>query len=132
MRSLLDAVGLTGPRPDPLRVWEVFKRFAAEPVECEADDLLFQAGDSEDMHDTDFDFCREFELRSGKDAVWYEQLHVEFSAHRPKRLGFTGMYRWSFEYEILADFFNAVERSAEFRAGLSFPYWSFRVYHTGV
>ena len=132
MRSLLDAAGLTGPRLTPLPVWEVFKRFASEPVECEDDYLLFQAGDSKIMRDTYLDFCREFRLRDGGDVVWYEQLHAEFTARRPHRLGFAAMERWSSDFASLACFLSVVERSPEFQAGLSFPAWSFRLYHTGV
>jgi hypothetical protein len=130
---LLSRSGLAVPRPDPLQVWKVFKRFAAEPVECDADYLLFQTGDP-DRADTYFDFCREFKLRHGEDEaiVWYEQIHFEFAARRPHRLGFAPVDRWSFHFQSVGDFFAAVEQSPEFRAGLSFPHWDFRVYHTGI
>jgi hypothetical protein len=107
---------------------------SAESVKCEADYLLFQAGDSEVMHDNYLDFCREFKLLDdeNKAVFWYEQLHLEFSAPRPDRLGFAGMCRWPVDSESLADFFAIVERSSEFKAGLTFPHWSFHVYHTEV
>ena len=93
--SYLDEGGLDGSAPDPLTVWQAFKRFSTEPVECESDDLLFQAGDSDVQHDSYLDFCREFKLRGPDGVVWYEQIHAEFSAKRPFRLGYRQMDRWS-------------------------------------
>jgi hypothetical protein len=121
-----------GAPSDPRRVWNAFKQFSAERVECESDVLLFQAGDSEIRNDIYFDFCREFRLRGADNVVWYEQIHAEFLAHRPRRLHFNGTTSWSYDFDSLPEFFVAVEALPEFNAGVSFRHWSFSVYHTYV
>ena len=132
MRCLLAEAGLLVANSDPLRVWAVFKQFAIEPMACAGDYLLFQAGDSKVASDTYFDFCREFKQYSAEGVPWYEQLHVEFSTQPPHRLGIAPVALWSDEFGSTTEFFAAVEQLPQFRAGVSFPHWSFRVYHTGV
>src|SRR5262245_25733330 len=77
---LLDA-GFDFDRPDPTLAWEVFKNFAAEPVECHDSYLFWEAADGY------FDFVREFEHSTERDAVWYEQLTIHFTNESPNRLG---------------------------------------------
>jgi hypothetical protein len=115
-RRLLQA-GFDFTKPDPALAWSVFKRVAAEPVEC-SDSYLFweAAGDY-------FDFVREFEHHL-EDAVWYEQLTIQFTCSLPDSLLIQPVAVHSVNYANYEAFFQAVEGRPDFQKGLAFGRWS--------
>ncbi len=136
LRQMLREAGVDRSYPDPAAAWEVFKRFAAVPVECAHDYLFFQVGDGHPGQGLDgyFDYTREFEMRgaSGDEPVWFEQIHVEFKVPPPLRLGLGTVTLQSAEFADYREFFAAVEKLPAFRAGLAFAGFVLSVYHTGV
>ena len=128
----LATCGVTNGNPTPKQVWEAFKLFARDPVECQDDFMLVQVGDSAVMGDSYLDFCREFRLIDADGDAWSEQVHAEFKTVLPTKLGHKQTDCASYDYESLDDFFRAVEEMPEFQAGLAFDGWDFSVYHTGV
>jgi hypothetical protein len=134
--QMLREAGVDEARPNPAAAWEVFKRFAALPVECARDYLIFQVGDGHPEHGSDgyFDYTREFEMRgaSGDEPVWFEQVHIEFKVPPPLRLGVGTVTRFSDDFPDYEAFFAAVEQMPAFRAGLGFAGFVLSVYHTGV
>jgi hypothetical protein len=136
LQQLLRDAGVDEHNPDPVIAWEVFKLFAAVPVECARDYLFFQVGDGDPQHGLPgyFDYVREFEMRgaSGDEPVWFEQVHIEFIVPPALRLGVGSVTKFSVDFSDLGAFFAAVERLAEFQAGLTFKGFALSVYHTGV
>ena len=128
LHALLADAGITERQPTPREMWEVFKAFAAEPVDCEDDFAMVQVGDSEAMGDSYLDFCREFSLGDGGT----EQLHAEFKVVVPRKLGCEQTDCSSCDFPDLESFFAEVEKMREFQAGLAYSGWSFRIYHTEV
>ena len=117
--------------PTPRQVWEAYKKFAHESVDCADDFLLVQVGDSNVLGDSYLDFCREFRLVDGN-AAWSEQFHAEFKTELPAKLGCKPTDCGSYQFDDLDKFFAAVEAMPEFQAGLVFEGWKFSIYHTGV
>jgi len=132
LQAVLSQRGVTGRQPKPEEVWSAFKVFAAEPVDCEYGFVMVQVGDSAVMGDSYLDFCREFSLRDADGNGWTEQVHAEFKTVLPAKLGHKQTDCSSYNFPDLASFFAAVEEMPEFQAGLSFPDWSFNIYHTEV
>ncbi len=89
LRKMLRQAGVDQACPDPAAAWEVFKRYAVVPVNCDRDYLFFQVGDGHPEYGLDryFDDTREFEMRGirGDEPVWFEQVHIEFKV--PPRSG---------------------------------------------
>jgi hypothetical protein len=132
LRQLLLDAGLDIARPDPALTWQVFKRFAIEPVESaggrECEEVWFEAGDGDPANGFPgyFDFVRQFLQDTEAGAEFHEQITAHFTCPPGVRLGLRG----SIAAEDLADlpaFFRAVEASASFRAGLAFSGWSLEV-----
>jgi len=136
LREMLRIAGVDEAHPDPTAAWEVFKRYAAVPVECARDFLFFQIGDSQPDRDIAgyFDFVREFEMRgpSGDDPVWFEQVHIEFNVPIPLKLNVDAVTHYSTDFSDYREFFQSVEGLPVFRTGLSFKGFVLSVYHTGV
>jgi hypothetical protein len=116
-RRLLKA-GFDFDKPDPRSAWEIFKAFAAEPVECHDSYLLWEAANDY------FDFVREFQHYPESGAVWFEQLTIHFTCSPPDSLGVQPVVVFSQHYPDYETFFQAVEARPEFRKGLAFGRWS--------
>jgi hypothetical protein len=129
---LLDA-GFDFARPNPALAWEVFQRFAAEPVDsaggpwCE--ELWFEASEGDPVNGSPgfFDFVRQFLQDTEQGAEFHEQITAHFSCDPGVRLGLRQTTVHAEDLTDLPAFFRAVEASASFRAGLAFAGWSFEV-----
>ena len=132
IRLLLADVGVTDRQPTPAEMWDVFKRFAQESVECEDEYLLFQVGDSDVMGDSYLDFCRGFQIADQTGNTWWEQTHAEFRVHLPHKLGCEQTDLLSSDFSSLDAFFTHVEAMAEFQTACQFRGWQFDIYHTEV
>jgi hypothetical protein len=130
VRRMLQDRGDVLERVNPMLAWDVFKRFAVAPVECEQDFLMVQLGDSGVVGDSYLVFTREFRLRE-QGTAWSEQLNVEFSHPGPNRLGFSAFHRSSTDYPSVDAFFASVEQMPEFTAAAAVGDWSLQIYHTG-
>lgn len=124
-RHRLLQAGFDFPKPDLALAWSVFKRFAAEPVECSDSYLFWEAANSY------FDFVREFEHHL-EDAVWYEQLTISFTCSPPDSLAVQPVVVHSVNYANYEAFFQAVEKRPEFQKGLVFGRWSAELRLDGV
>ena len=119
-RKLLDA-GFAFNRPDPALAWAVFKRFAAEPVECDDSYLFWEVASDY------FDFVREFRHYTKNDAVWCEKLTVHFTCTPPDSLVVEPVAVFSRDYPTYTAFFHGVEGRSQFFKGLAFKHWSVEV-----
>ncbi len=129
MLRLLTDAGLDFARPDPRLAWNVFKQYAAEPVFCEADYLVFQVGDWSAQPGAYLGFVRTFRLPpQDQRGNRFEHLRVEFETDTDG-LGFPAVVRRSFDFSTLAEFFQQVEGLREFEAGVAYPQWSFQVWY---
>lgn len=127
-QQLLDA-GVDFARPNPALVWEVFKRFATEPIEGETTELWFEAADGDPDRDSpaSFDFVRLI-TQYTECAEYGEQITATFTASPAVQLGMgRGNVIPAADVAALKEWFDAVEASAPFRVGLRFPGWSFEV-----
>ena len=129
LRELLLEAGFDSARLDLAVVWQAFKRFAAEPVDDQTTELWFEAADGNPAKDFPayFDFVRMVMHYPDHGAEWGEQITAHFSAPPSVRLGLRG---GSVQAEDVADlpaWFQAVEASPSFKAGLAFGGWSFEV-----
>ncbi len=126
-QQLLDA-GFDPARPEPVLAWEVFKRFATEPVEAETTELWFEAGDGDPAKDAPayFDFVRMFVHYPEDGAEWGEQITAHFTGSPGVRLGLGGSVHAA-DVTDLSSWFRAVEALPSFKAGLAFAGWSFEV-----
>jgi len=133
---MLTVAGVDETRPNPAIAWEVFKKYVEIPVECARDYLCFQVGDGRPKSKLGgyFDFYREFEMRGekGDEPVWFEQVHVGFKIPPKLKLGVGTITLFSLDYPDYLAFFDAVEQSLAFQAGLDFRGFELSVYHTGV
>ena len=132
IRTLISVEGASNQQPKPIEVWAAFKRFAVEPVDCNDEYLLFQAGDSEVMGDSYLDFCRGFHFDNPDGDGRWEQVHAEFHTRLPSRLGYPQTDVSSTDFVTLAEFFTHVEAMQEFIAGCQFDKWSFEIYHIEI
>lgn len=132
LKVLLNKEGIIDRAPSAREMWEVFKLFALEDVNCVDQYLLFQAGDSEMTKDCYLDFCRGFCLSGEEDVTWWEQVHAEFKVVFPDRLGFPQTDLFSTSCASVSDFFEQVETMPIFQAALDLDGWKFSIYHTGV
>jgi hypothetical protein len=128
LKQLLLDAGFDPARPDPARAWQAFKRFAAEPVDAQTTELFFETGDGDPATGSPayFNFVRMFMHYPAGRAEWGEQITAHFAGAPGLRLGLRG----SVHAEDVADppaFFQSVEASPSFRAGLEFAGWSFEV-----
>lgn len=114
---MLAEAGFDSERPDPLRAWEVFKAFAAIPVECADDGLLFQCGTytfsgREQFH---FNFTRQFTHEEDGEYAGMEQLDCTIYYEPTPELRALQVNIWSYDSVSLAQFFARVEALPEFR-----------------
>lgn len=121
LKQLLNAAGGDARRPNPLDAWRVFKQFAAEPVDCAEDGLLFQCGvyDFSGAKRFHFDLVRQFTVADEHgDYDHMEQLHCEFTCAPTPALRKCKAGVWREEFDDDTDqFFAAVENMPEFQAG---------------
>ena len=132
IRLLLADAGITGRQPTPTEMWDVFKRFARESVDCADEYLLFQVGDSDVMEDSYLDFCSGFQIADQAGNTWWEQTHAEFRVHLPHKLGCEQTDLFSSDFSSSEEFFEHVEAMAEFQTACQFREWRFEIYHTEV
>jgi hypothetical protein len=131
-RQLLLDAGFDFGRPNPALAWEVFKRFAGEPVESaggrECEELWFEASDGDPVNGFPgfFDFVRQFLQDTERGAEYHEQITAHFTCAPGVELGLRGTLLAA-DLADLPAFFRAVEGSASFRAGQAFAGWSFEV-----
>jgi hypothetical protein len=131
-RQLLLDAGFDFTHPNPLLAWEVFKRFATEPIESaggrDCEELWFEAGDGNLMNSFPgyFDFVRQFLQETEQGAEYHEQITAHFTCEPSVQLGLRGTIHAE-DLANLQTFFRAVERSESFRAGKAFSGWSCEV-----
>lgn len=123
---------MTSRVPTRFLAWELFKRFATEPVESaggrECEELWFEAGDGDIVNDSPgfFDFVRQFLQDTERGAEYHEQITAHFTCEPSVQLGLRETLLAA-DLANLPAFFKAVEGSEAFRAGQAFPGWSFEV-----
>lgn len=131
LRQMLADSGFDPARPDPVLAWHVFQRFVSVPVESgggrECEEVWFEAGDGDPVKGWPgyFDFCRMFNQYTESDACWHEAITAHFACPPDAQLGLRGSVHA--DLSDLPAFFQAVEGSASFRAGLAYSGWSFEV-----
>jgi len=118
LKQMMAEVGLDSTQLEPQQAWEVFKRFAARPVECASDGLLFQCGvyDFTGKPMFHFDFVRQFTIEKRGDCDHIEQLHIEFLFEPTQQVRDMRFNKWSFDFQSLDEFFRFIEAHQEFRA----------------
>jgi len=117
---MLTRAGFDTDRPDPLVAWRVFKESATIPFDCADDNLLFQCGvykftGQELFH---FDFTRQFTHEEEGEYAGMEQLHCTTYYEPTTELRRIETNLWSQNCASLDDFFQRVERLAEFQLPL--------------
>jgi hypothetical protein len=129
LRSLLKEAGFSPQQPDPKLAWEVFKRFAAEPVDTLTTELWFEASDGDPSTDSPayFDFVRMFMHYPDDNAEWGEQITAQFTAPPRVQIGLRRGSVGAQDLDDLTSWFTAVESSPSFKTGLKFAGWSFEV-----
>jgi len=113
---MLTIAGFDSERPDALLAWRVFKEFAAIPVECADDALLFQVGTYSFTGQRLFhlDFTRQFTHEEDGEYAGMEQLHCTvYYAPAPELDALQGDL-WSEQGGPLQEFFARVEAMPEF------------------
>ena len=128
LRQLLLDAGFDFARPQPARAWEVFKLFAAAPVDTETTELWFEAGDGDPATGSPayFDYVRMFMHYLDDEAEWGEQITAHFTGSPGLRLGLHGSVHAA-DVSHLTAFFQAVEAADSFKAGLGYAGWSFEL-----
>jgi hypothetical protein len=126
-RQLLLEAGVDLSRPEPGLVWCAFKRFSAEPIECDGEWLEFWAGTCQtaDLAWGCFDFqrlCYVCDPHDEERAYWGINFH--FWSVNAASLGLNELI-WSRRFPDHPTFFQAVEQSSAFRVGVKFAGWSF-------
>ena len=129
LQELLGDAGFDPRRPTPALAWSAFRRFAAEPAEVLTTELWFESSDGDPLTDAlaTFGFVRMFTHYPDDGSAWSEQITAQFTAPPSVRIGLNGA---SVQAENLVDlqaWFEAVEESPSFRAGLAFRGWTFEL-----
>lgn len=117
-RAMLSEAGFDEVQPDPLLAWRAFRRFAATPVECTDDALLFQCGvyDFTGRDLFHFDLVRQFSFNEDGEFDHMEQFHCTFFYEPiPELRGFETNL-WTCDCAGTDDFFGRVEALPEFQA----------------
>ncbi len=129
LRQLVLEAGLDPARLDLAVVWQAFKRFAAEPVDGQTTELWFEAADGNPAEDFTacFDFVRMVMHYPDDGAEWGEQITARLTAPPGVRLGRRGNSVQAQDVADLSAWFQALEASPSFNAGLLFDGWSFQV-----
>lgn len=115
-RRMLHEAGFSEQRPDALLAWRVFREFAAVPVECADDALLFQCGvyrltGRERFH---FGFVRQFTFEEDGEYDHMEQLDCTILFEPDAELRQLETNLWSYDFDTVEAFFAAVEALPEF------------------
>jgi hypothetical protein len=128
-RRLLHEAGFNPARPNVAVAWQAFKRFAAEPVDDQTTELWFEAadGDPAEGFPAYFDFVRMVMHYPDDGAEWGEQITARFTAPPGVWLGLRGDSVQAEDVADLATWFEAVEASPSFKAGLAFDGWSVEI-----
>jgi hypothetical protein len=119
MRQMMQSSGMTPQNATPSKTWEVFKRFAKRPVDCEQDGLLFECGTSEFQGKPVFifDFVRQFEIEKRGEPELH-QVHVDFRFELAPEFEGLKTNKWSSDFKDADEFFQFVEGLREFRTVL--------------
>ena len=127
LRQLLLDAGFSFERPDPLKAWEVFKRFVREPVDCADDGVLFECGVYDFMGQGDrfyFSFVRQFSIDVNGEYDHMEQLRCEFSCPPVPQSTEICTNLWLYDYAGNYDqYFKAVESLPQFQHGAIHAGW---------
>lgn len=119
-RRMLHQAGFSGQQPDALLAWRVFQEFAAVPVDCADDALLFQCG----VHDFTgrarfhFGFVRQFTFEEDGEYDHMEQLDCSLLFEPDAELHRLETNLWSYDFGSFQAFFSAVEDLPEFHGAL--------------
>lgn len=129
LRELLRDVGFNRARPEPLVVWEAFKRFVVEPFAIETVEVWFEAGnaDQDSGAPAYFDFVRMFRSDDEEVAELLEQITAHFTAPPGVDLELGSGVVITGDVDDLDQWFRAVESSPSFRAGCDYSEWLFEV-----
>jgi hypothetical protein len=117
LERMLAEAGFDSASPDAPLAWRVFKTFAAIPVECAGDALLFQCGTFTLSGAPLFnvDFTRQFVHEVDGEYDHMEQLHCTIYCEPLEELGEVKTNLWSYDFPSLEEFFAAVEALPEFQ-----------------
>ncbi len=125
--EILSSSGFDFKKPDPGIAWKAFKKFVAEPVECEDDGILFQTGcyDFTGERLFYFEFVRQFSVADEDGEYEYmEQLHLEFTCMPTPELMTLESTLWAYDFSSKEEYFNHVELLQEFKKGLEIVNWN--------
>lgn len=119
-RRMLYEAGFSGQQPDALLAWRVFQEFAAVPVDCAEDALLFQCGvynftGRELFH---CGFVRQFTFEEDGEYDHMEQLDCSILFESDAELHQLKTNLWSYDFDSFQAFFSGVEALREFSVAL--------------
>ncbi len=133
--EILESITFDFKNPKPNIAWNAFKKFVAEPVECEDDGILFQAGCYNFTGETlfYFEFIRQFSIND-KDGEYehMEQLHLEFTCDTTPDLIALETNLWAYDFPSIEEFYNNVESLPEFKKGMNILNWNCEIYQEMV
>jgi hypothetical protein len=134
IRKMLAQAGIDLNNPDPLRIWDVFKDFVQEPVECADDGVWFQCGqfDFTGRNLYYLDFVRQFTIEAEQEYDHMEQLHCEFTCEPKKELVALETNLWAYDFRSLAEFFEKVENLSEFQMATKAGGYKCEIYQEAV
>ena len=130
LRYMLHEAGFSEKGPKPLLAWEVFKSFVREPVDCAGDDILFECGKFSFTGEELFylEFVRQFSFNDDTGEYDHmEQLHCTFTRQPTDELQGIQKVLWGFGFELIDDYFAAVEKLHEFQVATSLSIWKFEL-----
>lgn len=119
-RRMLHAAGFSEQQPDALLAWRVFQEFAAVPVDCADDALLFQCGVYGNTGHPlfQFGFVRQFTFEEDGEYDHMEQLDCSIHFEPDAELQRLETNLWSYDFDSFRAFFACVEALPEFSAAI--------------
>jgi hypothetical protein len=135
LKVLLSEHGVAGQPVDARTAWDAFKCFGREVANQESVGLLFQIGTFSFSGDPLFYFdpVVQFEVRNDEgEHDHYEQTHCELTGPASIALQDTKCTIWSFDFETIEAFYEAVEKLPEFRRAIEHSPYKVNAYHEDV
>jgi len=129
-KRMLDKAGFDTHDPKSLLVWETFKSFVQEPVDCADDGVLFECGVFNFTGESLFylEFVRQFSI-DDEDGEYerMEQLHCPFTCLPNDELLIIKKNLWAYDFNSLDEYFVAIENLREFQIVILQSNWKFEV-----
>jgi hypothetical protein len=131
LNEILKTYGFNVANPSPSIAWAAFKNFAAEPVECQDDGILFQVGcyDFSGKNLCYFEFVRQFSISDEENGYDHmEQLHLQFKCDPTSELMDLKTNLWAYDFKSLDEYFDKVESLPEFQKSMKHMSWDCIIY----